>query len=591
MKHREIVVGVGARRGAILAAIGAAAWGGCVTEPASPTPEPEIAISAARPPPPISGGTLLVAADGKTAVAADPDRDRIALVDLASRTVLAHIPLEPLAEPGRVVEGPPGRAHVALRRGGAVVSFNLQDPQVVSTPVCPAPRGMAYDPSSNAIHVACAGGELVTLAADSGAEVRRLHFERDLRDVVVTPTGLLVSVFREAQVLELDTEGAEITKHPLHDSFSFATEPAVAWRMVPTAPGEVAIVHQRHSLQTVATTPQGYGQDFSCGGGGIVQSTVTFLTPTLFDAPTANAVIMDSALPVDIAFSADKSRFAIVAAGSNTVFETLVSSYRSGAGAEFCGTDLATPFAEGQPIAVGFAGSTRVVQTREPAQLVLGDGAIIDLEGESVFDTGHELFHRATTPQIGMACASCHPEGHEDGFVWQFDTVGPRRTQSLAGGVLATAPLHWDGELEGFDSLMGEVFSGRMGGPEQSPRRVRAIALWVDSIPSLPASPTPDMSAVDRGKVLFESPAVGCATCHSGPRFTNNESVDIGTGGVFQVPSLLGVSARAPFMHNGCAPALRDRFSVYCGGDDRHGVTSNLTPADLDDLVSYLETL
>jgi cytochrome c peroxidase len=96
---------------------------------------------------------------------------------------------------------------------------------------------------------------------------------------------------------------------------------------------------------------------------------------------------------------------------------------------------------------------------------------------------------------------------------------------------------------------------------------------------------------VERGKALFESESVGCASCHSGPRFTNNANADVGTGDVFQVPSLLGVSARAPFMHDGCAPTLRDRFSGYCGGDDKHGVTSNLTPADLDDLVSYLETL
>jgi mono/diheme cytochrome c family protein len=255
-----------------------------------------------------------------------------------------------------------------------------------------------------------------------------------------------------------------------------------------------------------------------------------------------------------------------------------------------CGNALAAPLEEGQPIAVAFAGNMRVIQTREPARLFLGDGAVVNLAGESVLDTGHELFHRPPTAQIGMACASCHPEGRDDGFVWKFD-IGIRRTQSLAGGVLATAPLHWDGALEGFDSLMGEVFSGRMGGPAQSPRRVQAIALWVDSIPLLPASPAPDLNSVERGKALFESESVGCASCHSGPRFTNNASVNVGTGEVFQVPSLRGVSARAPFMHDGCAPTLRDRFSGNCGGDDKHGVTSNLTPADLDDLVSYLETL
>ena len=78
-----------------------------------PGPEPE-PISASRPPPPISGGTLLITADQKTAVAADPDRDRIALIDLASTSLLADIRLEPSDEPGRVVEGPPGRVNASV---------------------------------------------------------------------------------------------------------------------------------------------------------------------------------------------------------------------------------------------------------------------------------------------------------------------------------------------------------------------------------------------------------------------------------------------------------------------------------------------
>jgi mono/diheme cytochrome c family protein len=240
---------------------------------------------------------------------------------------------------------------------------------------------------------------------------------------------------------------------------------------------------------------------------------------------------------------------------------------------------------------VAFAGDVRVIQTREPARLVLGDGAIIELKGESVLDAGHDLFHRAPNAAMGMSCASCHPEGRDDGFVWSFMDVGPRRTQSVLGGVLATAPLHWDGELKGFDSLMGEVFTERMGGPPQGPERARAIAFWVDALPLLPASPPADGSAVARGKALFEDATVACASCHSGPRLTNNLSYDVGTGGVFQVPSLRGVVARAPFMHDGCAPTLRDRFGGICGGGDLHGVTSKLTLDDIDDLVSYLETL
>jgi hypothetical protein len=59
-----------------------------------------------------------------------------------------------------------------------------------------------------------------------------------------------------------------------------------------------------------------------------------------------------------------------------------------------------------------------------------------------------------------------------------------------------------------------------------------------------------------------------------------------------QVPSLLGVAWRAPFMHTGCAPTLSERFtSSGCGGGDLHGVTSTLTAGQVADLTTYLQSL
>ena len=53
-------------------------------------------------PPPISGGTLLVTGDGH-AIASDPDRDRIFVVELATRSV-REIEVPARSEPGRAVE-------------------------------------------------------------------------------------------------------------------------------------------------------------------------------------------------------------------------------------------------------------------------------------------------------------------------------------------------------------------------------------------------------------------------------------------------------------------------------------------------------
>jgi hypothetical protein len=64
---------------------------------------------------------------------------------------------------------------------------------------------------------------------------------------------------------------------------------------------------------------------------------------------------------------------------------------------------------------------------------------------------------------------------------------------------------------------------------------------------------------VARGQAIFEDAAhAACTICDSGPELTNDASVDVGTGGTFQVPRLLGVAWRAPFLHDGCCRPSSD---------------------------------
>ena len=138
---------------------------------------------------------------------------------------------------------------------------------------------------------------------------------------------------------------------------------------------------------------------------------------------------------------------------------------------------------------------------------------------------------------------------------------------------------------------MKDVFVGRMSGPQVTATQTNLLLNWIDGQPRpLRASPT-DPAAVARGRALFnDTEKVGCVSCHSGARFTNNQSMDVGTGAMFQVPSLLGIGTRGPFMHNGCAPTLRDRFTPTCGGT-KHGGVSDLSATQLSDLIAYLESI
>ena len=115
------------------------------------------------------------------------------------------------------------------------------------------------------------------------------------------------------------------------------------------------------------------------------------------------------------------------------------------------------------------------------------------------------------------------------------------------------------------------------------------LGRWIDRLPPRPVASVTD--AVMRGRVIFERTDTACLSCHSGPRYATNSAADVGTGGTFQVPSLLGLAWHAPYMHTGCAATLRDRFNPTCGGGDRHGRTSQLSPTEIDDLVVFLASL
>jgi hypothetical protein len=593
---------------------GIAPFDGGVPPFLGPQPTFGATTTAATPPPPLSGGTLRILADGKTAVATDPDRDKVYVVDTVAGKLTFTIALNAGDEPGRVVDDAAGRVHLVTRRGGALVTIDpVQGAILYRRSVCPAPRGVTYEAASDRVHVACAGGELVSLPAAGGAALRTVQLDLDLRDVVASGGYLWVTTFRTANILLVDGNGAVAKRFVvpmMTTNFKQTFEPSVAWRLQPLSDGRMALVHQLGLVDAVQVVQGGYG-----GGGfggcstGIVQSAVAIIDARA--GVESETALFQAVLPVDLAVEPKTSSLAIAVAGNshtaglpqviNLPGFVVPSPPDMGPGT---GTPPAGCFSGvgiglvGEITSLAFDGKGQIwAQTREPAQLLLVTGAqtsqpggvTISLSSTSRADTGWAVFHSNSGAMV--ACASCHPEGHEDGRVWEFNGVGPRRTQSLRGHVGGTEPFHWNGDLGDFDALFGEVYRVRMSGPDLPTDKRSALFAWINSIPTVPHSPPADPAAVMRGQALFEDTKnVGCSTCHAGPELTNNATVDVGTGGSFQVPRLLGVGWRAPFLHDGCAPSLADRFGA-CGGGDQHGLTSQLTPAQKADLIAYLSTL
>lgn len=580
-------------------------------------PPPSGPVSADRQLPPLYGGTVRALSSTPHVVVADPDRARVVFVD-TNTLDRRQLDLREGDRPFRVVEhGGSGRVSVVLRGAGAVLTMAGDGSGTPDRrPVCADPRGAAFDAVGSRLLVACAGGELVALAEPDGRAQVVARLDRDLRDVVIAGDVVSVSTFRSAALIQLSrrdlAETSRLAPTPVFDFRGRSPEARVAWRSVAGPAGQVVMAHQFAQTVEVNTDPAagGYagglgggggdgGVDFGdgdgglagggCGGGtGIVTNAVTFLSP----GGTRTVSILNPGIPLDVAVSPDGAQVVMVLSNNLPGLARVVTARFTDVEAQAgnCGGMFWSPTPEstlglGLVTAIDFTPDGRLVTLQsEPDELYVG-GRAVDLQGASVVDTGRDTFHMVTP--AGLACASCHPEGGEDGHTWQFVGLGPRRTQSLRGGLGDSAPFHWSGDMMDFSTLVRDVMTGRMQGPELSDGEQRALKSWIDAIPADVGLSGLDADAVQRGRGLFD--AQGCASCHGSVRPV--ASVDVGTGGPFQVPSLKGLAHRAPYLHSGCAPTLRDRFSPGCGGGDQHGVTSRLSADELDDLIAYLESL
>jgi cytochrome c len=144
------------------------------------------------------------------------------------------------------------------------------------------------------------------------------------------------------------------------------------------------------------------------------------------------------------------------------------------------------------------------------------------------------------------------------------------------------------GEYANADALITDIVFGRLDAHNVPDNAVTAMKTWLDRLPALSLNASP---AAASGKALFESAELRCNNCHLGPQLTNNQTMDVGTGGAFQVPSLLGLALRGPYMHDGCAYDLQALFTKPECARSGHAQLATLSAEQAADLHAYLESL
>ncbi|MFQ5734861.1 MAG: c-type cytochrome, partial [Planctomycetaceae bacterium] len=236
---------------------------------------------------------------------------------------------------------------------------------------------------------------------------------------------------------------------------------------------------------------------------------------------------------------------------------------------------------------------------------------------------GKKLFYTALPPMTArrwISCSSCHPDGQPDGRTWK-NPEGLRNTQSFRG-MAWTHPIHWSAdrdEVQDFEhTIRGRLMQGRglirgrvnpsLKRPNKRlSRQLDALAAYADSH-SFTLSPYAKRGLTDaakRGREIFFSKTTNCASCHSGPFFSDSQPAetvlrhDVGTGRddpgekmgpSYDTPTLLGIYRTAPYLHHGKAATLADVLTTYNRGD-RHGATSRLSKPQVADLVAFLKSL
>lgn len=248
---------------------------------------------------------------------------------------------------------------------------------------------------------------------------------------------------------------------------------------------------------------------------------------------------------------------------------------------------------------------------------------------------GKQIFYNAADSRMSddgyTTCAACHLDGRSDGRVWDFTQLGEglRNTTSLRGNAgLGRGLVHWSGnfdEIQDFEvpirNLFGglgfmsdaDYFSGGRNHPLGPPKagfssELDALAAYVGSLDQDDRSPyrnTDGSLTVDgiAGRVLFTQ--LQCQRCHAGTAFTDSAQGyrhDVGTltaasgsrlGGrlmALDTPTLRGLFASAPYLHDGSAETLTDVLITRNPGGN-HGDVAALSIAQRHQLEAFLRQI
>ncbi len=527
---------------------------------------------------------VAISRDGKVGVVAHWFGYDLAILDLEGDRlgVVGRVEVGP--EPrGVVIAGDGKTAYVAVGASNEVARVDLADRRVTGRLVVGRePRGLAITPDGSRLVVGNARGKSVSLVDLAKFAVDRTlpMLADNLRQVAVSPDG------HYAYVAAMNNRGFATTRNNID----------LGWVLGQRV--ERVMLDGSEVAECVSLDPRGDAtgdvHGFAFGDGGKTLAIACGGTHEVIllrddDKPLSwrNGVGRDL---IEAGLLKDKQRFRRVKLG-------------------------------GRPTEIAFApdGKTLYVANylANAVQIIDADSATLTRtiplggpEATSIARRGEALFHDATRSLNNWySCNTCHSDGHTNGL--DFDTLNDgwqdnsnthlrsRKKVPTLRRVASTGPWTWHGWQDRIDDAMVESFTKSMQGKRPNKDELDAIVAYLGTL-EFPRNPnrTPDgglTPTAQRGEAIFRSKKANCASCHSGPEFTDGKRHDIGMnerGDVYKghnPPSLVGVFDKDPYLHDGRAKTLRDALT----GDHAPEVLGGepLSESELDDLIAYLKSL
>ena len=219
---------------------------------------------------------------------------------------------------------------------------------------------------------------------------------------------------------------------------------------------------------------------------------------------------------------------------------------------------------------------------------------------DTIVHLGAKIFFNSKRSRGGWySCNSCHPDGGTRGH--NFDTHADgdglaKKAPDLHGSV-QTPPWAWNGKFKTIKAQISASLHSTMSvNQEATPEDVERVMAFLGTLKTRPSNhPRKELGGdPSRGAALFEKAA--CATCHEPPLYTVPDLRDVGVFDEydgyrkFNPPSLLGLSRRGRYLHDGRAKTLLEIFTLH-DKEKKHGKAHLLSPGELADLIAFLRTL